>query len=56
MEQVEAERLLFDSDSPLYFTARQKARIECADMGKDARRAILHDNAARLLDENATTR
>ena len=56
MEQVGAERLLFDSDSPLYFTARQKVRIECAEMGEDARRAILHDNAARLLDENATTR
>ena len=48
----ETERLLFGTDSPLYFTASQKARVECAEMEKAARRAILYDNAARLLDEN----
>ena len=56
VEQVGAERLLFGTDSPLYFTASQKARIECAEMDEAARRAILYDNAARLLGENATTR
>ncbi len=56
VEQVGAERLLFGTDSPLYFTASQKARIECAEMDEAARRAILYDNAARLLGENATVR
>ena len=32
VEQVGAERLLFGTDSPLYFAASQKARIECAEM------------------------
>ena len=50
----ETERLLFGTDSPLYFTASQKARVECAEMEKAARRAILYDNAARLLGEEAT--
>lgn len=49
--QVGADRLLFGSDTPVYFTAAQKARIELADIDASARRAILCENAARLLDE-----
>lgn len=52
VEQVGAQRLLFGSDAPVYFTACQKARIECAEMDEAARRAILYENAARLLGED----
>lgn len=54
VEQVGPERFLFGTDTPLYFTASQKARIEFAELDEAVRRAILYDNAARLLGEEAT--
>jgi len=33
----------------LHFAASQKARIECAEIAEDAKRAILQGNAQRLL-------
>jgi uncharacterized protein len=51
--EIGAERILFGTDTPLYDTATQKARIETAAITEEARRAILHDNAARLLRELA---
>ncbi len=51
VREVGAERLLFGSDSPVYFTACQKARIEYAEIDEAAKRAILYENAARLLGE-----
>jgi predicted TIM-barrel fold metal-dependent hydrolase len=42
-------RILFGTDTPLYFTAAQKARIEYAEIDEAARHAILFDNAAHLL-------
>ncbi len=51
VEAIGADRLLFGTDSPLYFTASQKARVERAEMDDAAKRAILFDNAARLLGE-----
>jgi predicted TIM-barrel fold metal-dependent hydrolase len=56
--EVSAQRLLFGTDTPLYFVAAQKARVEHAEIPEDAKRAILRDNAARLLGEavaDATT-
>ena len=50
--EVGAERLLFGSDTPLYFAACQKARIEYAEISEEAKRAILFENAARLLGES----
>ena len=47
--EVGADRLLFGTDSPLYFTACQKARIEHAEIDEAAKRAILYENAGRLL-------
>jgi uncharacterized protein len=47
--EIGFERLLFGTDTPLYFTAAQKARIEYAEIDDAAKRAILYDNAARLL-------
>lgn len=49
VEQIGYERILFGTDTPLYWAGAQKGRIETADIGDDARRAILHDNAAALL-------
>jgi hypothetical protein len=49
VSQVGAERILFGTDTPLYFVAAQKARIEYAEIDAEAKQAILFDNAARLL-------
>ncbi|MSP14780.1 MAG: hypothetical protein EXR62_17700 [Chloroflexi bacterium] len=49
--EIGAEKLLFGTDGPLYFSASQKARIEYAEIDEAAKRAILFDNAAKLLKE-----
>ena len=51
VSQVGANRLLFGTDTPLYFVACQKARIEHAEIDEKAKSAILFENAARLLSE-----
>lgn len=43
------ERILFGTDTPLYWAGAQKGRIETANIGDEAKRAILWDNAAMLL-------
>ncbi len=48
VREVGAERVLFGSDTPLYHTAMQRARIDHADLGEADRRLILRDNAIRL--------
>jgi uncharacterized protein len=50
--EVGHERLMFGTDTPLYFTASQKARIEYAAIDDTAKQAILWDNAAQLLGIN----
>jgi predicted TIM-barrel fold metal-dependent hydrolase len=47
--EIGTDRILFGTDTPLYFTAAQKARIEYAEIDENAKHAILFDNAARLL-------
>jgi predicted TIM-barrel fold metal-dependent hydrolase len=47
--QIGYNHILFGTDTPLYFTAAQKARVEYAEIEDAAKRAILFDNAARLL-------
>lgn len=49
VREIGADRLLFGTDSPLYFAAMQRARIDHADITDQEKRLILHDNAARLL-------
>ena len=49
VREVGADRLLFGTDSPLYFAPMQRARIDSADITDQDKRLILHDNAARLL-------
>src|SRR6185295_13883936 len=49
VSEVGPERVLFGTDTPLYHTAMQRARIEQADLTDEAKRLILRDNAVRLL-------
>ena len=49
VREVGADRLLFGTDTPLYFAANQRARIDAADLSAAAKRRILRTNAERLL-------
>ena len=51
VSEIGTERLLFGTDTPLYFAACQKARIEYAEIDEKAKQAILFGNAAQLLHE-----
>jgi predicted TIM-barrel fold metal-dependent hydrolase len=46
--EVGAERLLFGTDTPLYFAAAQRARIDQAELNLADRCRILRDNAMTL--------
>lgn len=48
VREIGAERILYGTDSPLYFAPMQRARIDHADISDLDKRLILHDNAARL--------
>ena len=47
--EIGAERILFGTDTPLYSTAMQRARIDTAGISDDDKRKILCENAQRLL-------
>jgi predicted TIM-barrel fold metal-dependent hydrolase len=49
VREVDAERILFGTDTPLYFAAMQRARIDHADLTDRDKQLILRDNAVRLL-------
>lgn len=46
--EIGDDRILFGSDTPLYFAPMQRARIDHADLRAASKRKILHDNAERL--------
>jgi len=46
--QVGPERVLYGTDTPLYFAPCQRARIDSADLSDTDKRLILRDNAIRL--------
>ncbi len=46
--EIGAEKILFGSDTPLYFVAMQKARIDHADLSESDKCKILRENAIRL--------
>jgi predicted TIM-barrel fold metal-dependent hydrolase len=48
VREVGAERILFGTDTPLYFAPMQRARIDYADLSDRDKRLILCDNAIRL--------
>jgi predicted TIM-barrel fold metal-dependent hydrolase len=49
VKEVGAERVLYGTDTPLYFSAMQRARIDHADLPDRDKHLILRDNATRLL-------
>jgi len=49
VREVGAERILYGSDTPVYFAPSQRARIDQADLTDTEKRMILCDNARRLL-------
>ena len=49
VKEVGADRLLFGTDTPLYFTAMQRVRIDHAEISETQKRKILRDNAVKLL-------
>lgn len=51
VEQIGVDKILFGTDTPVYVVSSQKARIEYADLTETQKRAILFENAARLLGE-----
>ena len=46
--EIGAEHILYGTDSPLYFAASRRARVDFAEMDDQAKRMILRENAARL--------
>jgi len=44
-----ADRLLYGTDTPLYFAPSQRARIDAMAIPDDQKRLVLRDNALRLL-------
>ena len=51
VDEIGYDRILFGTDTPLYWSASQKIRVETAVISDDAKAAILHGNAERLLGE-----
>jgi len=49
VERIGHQRILFGSDTPLYWAGAHKGRIETAEIDDIAKQAILWDNAAALL-------
>ena len=50
VKEVGPDRLLFGTDSPLYWAPMQRARIDSAEIDENAKRMVLRDNAIRILD------
>lgn len=49
VKEVGANRVLYGTDTPLYFAPMQRARIDHADLSEHERRLVLRDNAIGLL-------
>ena len=49
VREIGADRILFGTDTPLYFAAMQRMRIEQAEIGEADRAKILSANARKLL-------
>lgn len=48
VQEIGAERVLFGTDTPLYFTGMQRLRIDQADLTDAQKKQILHENAENL--------
>lgn len=49
VEQIGSDRMVFGSDTPLYFSPMQRARIDYAQISEEDRANILRNTAAKLL-------
>ena len=47
--EVGADRILYGTDSPLYYAPAQRARIDTAEISDEAKRKILCENSERVL-------
>jgi predicted TIM-barrel fold metal-dependent hydrolase len=52
--EIGDDRILFGTDAPLYFTACQRTRIECAAIPDLSKQRIFWDNAIQLFGEKLT--
>lgn len=50
VSEVGAERILFGTDAPLYFTAMQRIRIDQAELSDAQKKMILCENAERVFN------
>ena len=50
VRELGVEHILYGTDTPLYFAPSQRARIDHADLSAAEKRAILRENAIRLLN------
>lgn len=50
VDEVGPEKILFGTDTPLYYTANQRARVDDAEISDEAKQLILRENAVRLLN------
>ena len=48
VKEIGAERLLYGTDSPLYFAPMQRARIDNAEISDTEKKLILRENALKL--------
>lgn len=48
VEEIGAERILYGTDSPMYFAPMQRSRVSNADISDKDKRLILRDNALNL--------
>jgi predicted TIM-barrel fold metal-dependent hydrolase len=53
VSEIGANRILYGTDAPLYCSSMQRARIDFAEIGDDAKRLILRENALRILSLRA---
>jgi predicted TIM-barrel fold metal-dependent hydrolase len=49
VREIGPDRILFGTDTPVYFSPSQRARINHADLADEQKRMILCDNARRIL-------
>jgi predicted TIM-barrel fold metal-dependent hydrolase len=49
VKELGAEKILFRTDTPLYFAPMQRSRIDHAEIGDEEKKQILRDNALKLL-------
>lgn len=49
VQEISFDRILYGTDTPLYFAPMQRTRIDNAEISLDAKKAILHENAEALL-------